>query len=139
LIINFRRLQWRKTSGSSRRSFTASTSKPRAFLYAAQPVNVFLRTDVGEIKGGLIGRILAGWLLIGTLSVDPQYRRRGCGVELMRTAEAEARVGGCKYAWLDTFEFQARPFYEQLGYECFGVLNDHPIGHTHYFMYKRLW
>jgi hypothetical protein len=56
----------------------------------------------------------------------------------MRSAEAEARASGCKYAWLDTFEFQARAFYECLGYECFGVLNDHPIGHTHYFMYKLL-
>ena len=34
--------------------------------------------------------------------------------------------------------FQARPFYERFGYQCFGVLNDHPLGHTHYFMYKRL-
>ena len=34
--------------------------------------------------------------------------------------------------------FQALAFYERLGYECFGVLNDHPIAHTHYFRYKRL-
>jgi len=106
--------------------------------YAPVPVNVFLRTDSGEIKGGLIGRVLAGWLHIGTLWIDREYRRRGHGAELVRTAEAEARACGCKYVWLDTFEFQARPFYERLGYECFGVLNDHPIGHVHYFMYKRL-
>jgi hypothetical protein len=56
----------------------------------------------------------------------------------MRSAEAKARASGCKYAWLDTFEFQARPFYERLGYECFRLLNNHPIGHTHYFMYKRV-
>jgi hypothetical protein len=52
----------------------------------------------------------------------------------MSVAEAEARANGCKYAGLSTFEFQARPFYERLGYECFGVLNDHPLGHTHYYM-----
>lgn len=56
----------------------------------------------------------------------------------MRSAEAEAGASRRKYAWLDTFEFQASAFYERLGYECFGVLNDHPIGHTYYFMYKRL-
>lgn len=106
--------------------------------YAPQPVNVFLRTDSGEIKGGLIGRALAGWLHIDTLFVDPDYRRRGYGAAMMKVAEDEARARGCKYAWLDTFEFQARPFYERLGYESFGVLDDHPIGHTHYFMYKRL-
>ena len=106
--------------------------------YAPQPVNLFLRTEGGELKGGLIGRVLAGWLHIGTLWVDAEYRRRGWGAELMRNAEEEASAKGCTYVWLDTFEFQARPFYERLGYECFGVLNDHPIGHTHYFMYKRL-
>jgi GNAT superfamily N-acetyltransferase len=105
---------------------------------APNPVNVFLRTDAGEIKGGLIGSILAGWLNIDTLWVDQEYRRRGYAAELMSVAEAEARANGCKYAGLSTFEFQARPFYERLGYECFGVLNDHPLGHTHYYMYKRL-
>jgi len=39
-------------------------------------------------------------------------------------------------AFLDTFSFQARPFYERHGYECFGELRDHPPGHSHYFMRK---
>ena len=102
------------------------------------PVNVFLRSDAGEIKGGLIGETVAGWLHIRILWVDAQHRRHGYGAELMRIAEAEARASGCKYAVLSTYEFQARPFYERLGYECFAVLNDHPVGHTECFMYKGL-
>jgi GNAT superfamily N-acetyltransferase len=99
---------------------------------------VFLRAGSGEIKGGLIGSIFAGWLGVSTLWIDEKYRHRGYGGKLLQVAETEARDAGCKYARLDTFEFQARPFYERFGYECFGVLNDHPLGHTHYFMYKRL-
>jgi GNAT superfamily N-acetyltransferase len=106
--------------------------------YAPRPVTVFLQAGSGEIKGGLIGNIIAGWLGVSTLWIDEKYRHQGYGGRLLQVAETEARDAGYKYARLDTFEFQARPFYERFGYECFGVLNDHPLGHTHYFMYKRL-
>jgi len=56
----------------------------------------------------------------------------------MKRAEAEAIARGCRGAWLDTFAFQARPFYEQLGYTCFGELNDYPTGFARYFMNKAL-
>jgi len=39
---------------------------------------------------------------------------------------------------VDTHEFQARPFYERLGYTCFGELNDYPKGFRRFFMWKRL-
>ena len=39
---------------------------------------------------------------------------------------------------LSTFSFQARPFYEQLGYALIGTLEDYPEGHSLFFMTKRL-
>jgi len=39
---------------------------------------------------------------------------------------------------LDTFEFQARGFYERIGSTCFGELNDYPVGSARYFMRKVL-
>jgi hypothetical protein len=56
----------------------------------------------------------------------------------MSRAESEAVARGCHGAWLDTFEFQARPFYERLGYVCFGELEDYPVGSARYFMRKLL-
>jgi hypothetical protein len=44
----------------------------------------------------------------------------------MSRAESEALARGCHSAWLDTFEFQARVFFERLGYECFGTLDHYP-------------
>ena len=55
----------------------------------------------------------------------------------MAAAEVEARRRSCTTVWLDTFEFQARPFYEKLGFEVFGTL-DYPAGFKRFFMQKGL-
>ena len=68
----------------------------------------------------------------------PGYRRRGLGSRLLRAAEEEARRRGCRMAWLDTYDFQARPFYERHGYAVFGELDGLPNGHRRWFMRKRL-
>jgi hypothetical protein len=40
--------------------------------------------------------------------------------------------------WLDTYSFQARGFYERLGYTVFGTINDYPPGHSRFFLTKTL-
>jgi GNAT superfamily N-acetyltransferase len=90
------------------------------------PVAFFLKTDEGEILGGLLGQIWARWLSIGTLAVREPFRGRGYGTKLMARAEQYALESGCTNAWLSTFSFQARPFYERLGYQVFGTLEDYP-------------
>ena len=102
------------------------------------PVGFFLKDDRGEVLGGLLGNIWAGWLHVGTLGVAAPVRSRGFGRQLMQRAEDYAIERGCTNAFLDTFSFQARPFYEKLGYRVFGTLENHPAGHQHYFMTKRL-
>jgi len=56
----------------------------------------------------------------------------------MEQAETIAREAGCTGIWLDTYEFQARGFYEKLGYTLFGTLDDYPVGQRRFFMQKRL-
>ena len=65
-------------------------------------------------------------------------RGRGIGTDLVSRAEREAVARGCHSAWLDTFEFQARAFYEGLGYTCFGEVANYPAGFGRFFMKKRL-
>lgn len=89
------------------------------------------------VIGGLWGRTSYDWLFVELLVVPAELRGRGVGSELMQRAEREAFSRGCHSVWLDTFEFQARGFYERLGYTCFGELPNYPVG-SRYFMKKML-
>ncbi len=87
--------------------------------------------------GGLTGWTEYDWLFVSTLYLPEHLRGQGHGRELMARAEVFAQTRGCVGIWLDTFSFQARPFYERLGYKVFGTIDDHPIGGARYFMQKR--
>jgi GNAT superfamily N-acetyltransferase len=97
-----------------------------------------LRGDDGAVQGGLRAVTYYGWMFVEILFLPADQRGKGLGTRLMHMAEQEARSRGCVGIWLDTFSFQARPFYERLGYACFGRINDYPPGHSRFFMQKRL-
>ena len=102
------------------------------------PIAICVRDGENAVIGGLWGHTGYQWLFTQLLVVPAGLRGRGIGTEIMRLAEQEAMRRGCHGAWLDTFEFQARGFYERLGYECFGELRDYPKGFSRYFMKKAL-
>lgn len=103
-----------------------------------RPLAVLLHAPGGGLLGGLWGETAHGWLAVELLFVPEGLRGLGLGTRMVRRAEDEARARGCRGAWLRTFEFQARGFYERLGYAVFGELADHPPGHRCYFMRKTL-
>lgn len=94
--------------------------------------------ETGEHIGGLWGRFGYDWLFVELLVVPETLRGKGYGVRLMQDAERIARQRGAAGIWLDTFNFQARGFYEKLGFSVFGELPDHPHGGARYFMRKVL-
>jgi GNAT superfamily N-acetyltransferase len=102
------------------------------------PVAFFVKTDDGEILGGLLGTIWAKRMYVNTLAVQEPFRSKGYGTELMSHAEQYAVERGSTDSWLSTFSFQARPFYERLGYRLFGTLENYPDSHSLFFMTKRL-
>jgi GNAT superfamily N-acetyltransferase len=102
-----------------------------------EPIAAFARSG-GRVVGGADGRTHWEWLYVSHLWVDADFRRRGLGSRLMASVEEAARVRGCRAAWLDTFSFQAKPFYVSLGYRQFGELADFPPGHTRFFLAKTL-
>jgi GNAT superfamily N-acetyltransferase len=102
-----------------------------------QPVRFVARDELG-VAGGLLGHIRWNWLYVAKLWVDERARGHGVGTQLLKAAEDLARSRGCIGVNLDTFEYQARPFYEKLGYELFGTLDGYPPGYRQFYLRKRL-
>ncbi|CAN7227764.1 GNAT family N-acetyltransferase [Rhizobium sp. LjRoot98] len=93
--------------------------------------------DTQAVVGGLYGMDSFGWAFVKYLAVVDEYRGQGLGSRLLAEAEAIARTRGYVGVWLDTFEFQAKPFYEKLGYTVFGELEGAPNVIPQYFLKKR--
>src|SRR5262245_42726770 len=111
----------------------AVTSLPHYF-----PVNFVLRGERGDILGGVLGQLWGGWLQVSYLWVAEAARGAGHGRRLMEDAEAYARSRDADGATVETHSFQAKPFYERLGYEVFGALHGYPPGHVKFFLRKAL-
>ena len=105
--------------------------KPERFAF-------FAHDTQGQFLGGIYGIIARGWLYLDGLAVVEAARHQGLGSRLLHALEEEARQRGCHHAWLETYSFQAGPFYERHGYTTFGTLPDHPVGHSRLFMQKAL-
>lgn len=103
-----------------------------------QPLALYVRDESGTIRGGLSGYLAWQWLYIDLLWVDAPLRGQGYGAGLVGAAERLARDAGCVAARLDTYEFQARPFYERQGYAVYGVLEGYPAGTRQYSLRKSL-
>ena len=68
------------------------------------------------------------------LFVSEQLRGKRIGSKMLEAAEAEARKRGCKYAFVDTFSFQAPTFYKKHGYREIFTLEEYPYtGKRHYY------
>jgi GNAT superfamily N-acetyltransferase len=106
---------------------------------SAKPLNLFAFDDDGALAGGLLGTSQLSWLKTEILFVEEAHRKYGVGRELMQRAENEARSRGCTQAYVDTMQWQARGFYEKLGYRVAGELPDWDShGHAKYFLIKKL-
>ncbi len=118
--------------------FEALDASSRDLIGPAQPrlLVIPIRDDDGVVVGGFWGRTLFQWLQVEMLFVPEPLRGLGVGSALMASAEAHARARGCRGAHVDTFSFQAAPFYRKLGFTVFGVLEDFPPGHRRIYFRK---
>ena len=103
-----------------------------------QSLTLVLRDATGTVVGGLRGNTGWEWLYVDTLAVAEELRGQDWGTRLLAAAEQEAVRRGCHSAYLDTFDFQALPFYQKQGYAIFGTLPHFPGEHTRYFLQKAL-
>lgn len=96
----------------------------------------FVRDTAGKVIAGVQANCFWDGVEIEILWVAPAHRRQGLASRLMTAAEDHARGEGAVIAYLRTV--MARAFYESIGYQVYGVLEDRPIGSQLYHMKKRL-
>lgn len=97
---------------------------------------LFSMLDGTRLIGGICGNVYWNGLEIDILWVEADRRGSGIGARLLAEAENFARDKGAVIAFFKTV--QAREFYENQGYQVYGILEDRPIGSTLYHMKKRL-
>lgn len=103
-----------------------------------KPLAVFITGEQGEKLGGITGYTLGNCLSIELLWVADALRHSGAGSKLMHAVEQEALQRGCKFAQVDTFSFQARPFYEKHGYQLKMTLENVVDEYHRYYLTKNL-
>jgi GNAT superfamily N-acetyltransferase len=96
-----------------------------------------LKDDAGQIVAG-INAILYCWnmMYVDNLFVESLDRGKGHGKLLPEKKEELAKNLDGYMSHLDTFDWQAKELYENLGYPIFGVLGNCPRGHKRYYMEK---
>jgi GNAT superfamily N-acetyltransferase len=116
----------------------------RAFNIEAVPGVQFhkivsaIRGEDGALHGGVVGRLAGDSVYLDIVWNDDGVRGTGLGREMMTLAENEARRLGAREAWLYTMSFQAKPFYEKLGYTQFAELDWLDGKYKRHFMRKSL-
>ncbi len=101
-------------------------------------VATFLREADGQIVGGAHGELWGRSVHIAAMWVAESQRGKGHGSALLRAVEESAVKQGATLAYVETTSFQARPFYESLGYRVFGELEGIDEGCTLFFLRKDL-
>jgi len=94
--------------------------------------------ETDELIGGLWAWSLWGSVYIAMLFVPEPLRGTGIGTSLLRQAEQEAMRRGCRDMWVDTYAFQAKLFYEKLGFTVFGRLDGPAPIFPRFFLKKAL-
>ena len=100
----------------------------------SEPLNIYVEDDSGELMAGLVAETFGNWLEIEYLFVKEEFRGQGIGSQLLQQAESEAKKRNCRFAFVNTYQFQAPAFYQKHGYKEVFTLKDYPYtGQRHYY------
>ena len=100
----------------------------------SEPLNLYIEDEQGQLLAGLVAETFGNWLEIEYLFVKEDLRGQGIGSQLLQQAESEAKMRNCRFAFVNTFQFQAPAFYQKHGYKEVFTLKDYPCtGQRHYY------
>lgn len=107
------------------------------FDYKTETINI-AAFDKDIFAGGVVAIITLDTMYIDLLVVEEAFRMYKVGSTLMNKIEAIANKKEIKLISLGTTEFQARGFYEKLGYEVVYTQENNPIGYQCFSLVKKL-
>lgn len=97
-------------------------NRARANWPERQHFNVVLRDSESHVRGGILASINYDVLVLEDVFIQENCRAGGHGARMMALAEEEGLRRGARLAVVSTFNWQARPFYEKLGYAVYAQL-----------------
>ena len=104
----------------------------------SEPLNIYLEDEQGNLVAGMVAETFGNWLEIEYFYVSDDLRGQGIGSKILKMAERESKERGCKYSFVDTFNFQAPKFYEKYGYKEVFALKKYPYTGERYYYTKEL-
>ena len=111
-----------------------SYNRSKREVAESEPLNLYVEDEHGEIMAGLVAETFGNWLEIEYLFVKEDLRGQGIGSQLLHQAESEAKMRNCRFAFVNTYQFQAPTFYQKQGYKEVFILKDYPYtGQRHYY------
>ena len=111
-----------------------SYNRSKREVAESEPLNLYVEDEHGEIMAGLVAKTFGNWLEIEYLFVKEDLRGQGIGSQLLHQAESEAKMRNCRFAFVNTYQFQAPAFYQKQGYKEVFILKDYPYtGQRHYY------
>ena len=100
----------------------------------SEPLNLYIEDEHGRLLAGLVAETFENWLEIEYLFVKEDLRGQGIGSQLLQQAEREAKKRNCRFAFVNTYQFQAPAFYQKYGYKKVFTMKDYPYtGQRHYY------
>lgn len=111
---------------------------PDSVKHPIDQLSFMAKNENGEIIGGITATGIWQHLHIDFLWVDSSARGQRIAERLMQQLEGYARRQNYRLMVVDTFSFQAPGFYIKQGFQEFGVIENHPEGHSQHYFEKRL-
>ena len=102
-------------------------------LSKSEPLNIYAEDEMGNLMAGMVAETFGNWLEIEYLYVRDDLRG-----QILEMAEKESKTRGCKYSFVNTFNFQAPNFYEKHGYKEVFALKEYPYTGERYYYTKEL-
>lgn len=91
-----------------------------------------------KLIGGAVGIIQFGWYFLEELWIDEKYRGENIGTMLIEKIEKYAKENNLLGVRMETWNFQAKGFYEKMGYKVYATFEDCPPGTIDYFLKKKI-